>query len=124
MAIDPETLIRQIDELWASLADHSQGEEQALMRACSLTLLVLVNEEDDVVALSETLAELMQSHPSRAILIRVAAGGLGFQDSRAHPEDTERQERQGHGHHHHVRVQVGEQEGPQRKLVDRVLDDS
>ena len=45
------------------------------MRACSLTLLVLVNEEDDVAALSETLAELMQSHPSRAILIRVAAGG-------------------------------------------------
>ena len=75
MAIDPETLIREIDELWASLADHSQGEEQALMRACSLTLLVLVNEEDDVIALSETLAELMQSHPSRAILIRVAAGG-------------------------------------------------
>ena len=75
MAIDPGTLIRQIDELWASLADHSPGTEQALMRACSLTLLVLVNEEDDVADLSETLAELMQSHPSRAILIRVAAGG-------------------------------------------------
>lgn len=86
MPIRPEALIRRIDELWAALAEQSQGEEQALMRACSLTLIALVDEEDDSAGLSELLAELMRVHPSRAIVVRVAAGDANHleADVRAH----------------------------------------
>ena len=73
MPIHPETLDRQIDRLWADMAEHSEGEEHALMRACALTLIVLTEDDENPASVSETLAELMQTHPSRAIVIRLTA---------------------------------------------------
>ena len=74
MAINPAVLTKQIDNLWSGLAEQSEGDEQALMRACSLTLVVLADAEENAAEVSEALAELMQTHPSRAIVVRVSAG--------------------------------------------------
>ena len=73
MPIYPEILDRQIDRLWADMAEHSEGEEHALMRACALTLIVLTDKSENPASVSETLAELMQTHPSRAIVIRLTS---------------------------------------------------
>ena len=74
MPINPALLSKQIDHLWSDLAERSEGDEQALMRACSLTLVVLADAEENPADVSEALAELMQTHPSRAIVVRVSAG--------------------------------------------------
>ena len=74
MPINPAVLTKQIDHLWSDLAKPSEGDERALMRACSLTLIVLADAEEPAADVSEALAELMQTHPNRAIVVRVAAG--------------------------------------------------
>ena len=73
MPIHPELLARRIDRLWADMAEQSEGEEHALVRACALTLIVLTDRDENPAAVAETLAELMQTHPSRAIVIRLTA---------------------------------------------------
>lgn len=64
--VEAEKILHDLGELWVNL-----GEEEPLLRACSLTLIAVV--EDDIAAadVSGTLAELMHEHPSRAIVIRV-----------------------------------------------------
>src|SRR5690348_3875845 len=54
-----------------------EGHEAAgggVLRACSMTLLVLAEAADDVQRLGETLAALMPEHPARTILIRLQPG--------------------------------------------------
>jgi len=75
MPINPAVLTKQIDHLWSDLAQRSEGDEQGLVRACSLTLVVLADAEENEADVSGALAELMQTHPSRAIVVRVSAGG-------------------------------------------------
>ncbi len=41
------------------------------LRACAMTLIVFVDEEDDAAALDETLKGVMHVHPSRAIVVRL-----------------------------------------------------
>ncbi len=74
MPINPALLTKQIDHLWSDLAEQSEGDERALVRACSLTLVVLADAEENAADVSEALAELMQTHPSRTIVVRVSAG--------------------------------------------------
>ena len=74
MPIDPAVLTKEIDGLWSDLAERSEGDERALMRACSLTLVVLADAGENAAGVSETLAGLMQTHPCRAIVVRVSAG--------------------------------------------------
>ncbi len=74
MPINPALLTKQIDHVWSDLAEQSEGDEQALMRACSLTLVVLADAEENEAGVSEALAELIETHPNRAIVVRVSAG--------------------------------------------------
>ena len=71
MPVTPDTVLRQLSELWVSL-----GKEQSdgVLRACSMTLIVLADDTDDQAAIGETLAALMPEHPSRAIVVRVPGG--------------------------------------------------
>ena len=57
MPIDPALLTQQIDHLWSDLAEQSEGDERALVRACSLTLVVLADAEENAADVSEALAE-------------------------------------------------------------------
>jgi glucose-6-phosphate dehydrogenase assembly protein OpcA len=71
--IAPDRILQDMAELWVSLGKQGEGEH-GVLRACSMTLLVAAEESDDAMAIGETLAALMPEHPSRAIVIRVAAG--------------------------------------------------
>jgi glucose-6-phosphate dehydrogenase assembly protein OpcA len=66
--IDPDRLLKDLRKLWRELAD---SDPDGVLRACALTLVVVVDEERDAQAIGETIAALMHEHPSRAIVVRV-----------------------------------------------------
>jgi glucose-6-phosphate dehydrogenase assembly protein OpcA len=87
-AVKPDNILHELSELWTSLArdkaqdksaqekaepDHEPGEHMGtgVLRACSMTLMVFVDEEADSMTLSETLVRIMRAHPSRAIVVRL-----------------------------------------------------
>src|SRR5947207_5249217 len=67
--VAPEKILRELSQLW--IAEAKQGEA-GVLRACSMTLVVLAEESDDPSALGETVAALMPEHPARAILVRLS----------------------------------------------------
>jgi len=71
-ALVPDKILRDLSKMWASLA-HSEGGAPSggVLRACSLTLVVLAAPGEDPVALSEILAALMPMHPAQAIVVRL-----------------------------------------------------
>ncbi|MDQ6665267.1 MAG: glucose-6-phosphate dehydrogenase assembly protein OpcA [Acidobacteriota bacterium] len=70
--IQPDTILHELSDLWVSLAKQpAEGEAAGVLRACAMTLITVVDETEDPAAVSETLAELMHEHPSRAIVIRL-----------------------------------------------------
>ncbi|MBV9505265.1 MAG: glucose-6-phosphate dehydrogenase assembly protein OpcA [Acidobacteriia bacterium] len=65
----PEKILKQVADLWVN--EHAEGGAgTGVLRACSLTLVVVAAEDEDAAGLSETLAALMPLHPARAIVIR------------------------------------------------------
>ena len=75
--VKPDTILRELSDLWTSTAKSDPAEGTGgtgVLRACSMTLIVFVDDEDDAMALGETLALLMKEHPSRAIVVRLKAG--------------------------------------------------
>ncbi len=71
--VHPETILRELSELWVSLAKQpGEGQASGVLRACAMTLIAVVDESEDPAGVSETLAELMHEHPSRAIVIRLS----------------------------------------------------
>jgi glucose-6-phosphate dehydrogenase assembly protein OpcA len=73
--VSPDRLLHELSELWTSLSketskDQGKGEDSGVLRACSMTLIVFVDDEADS-ALGEMLARLMHSHPSRTIVVRL-----------------------------------------------------
>ncbi|HUB34030.1 MAG TPA: glucose-6-phosphate dehydrogenase assembly protein OpcA [Bryobacteraceae bacterium] len=74
--LSPERILRELADLWAS---SSQGEHpetgDGVLRACSMTLVVLAEASEDASTLGETLAALMPEHPARVILIRLTGPG-------------------------------------------------
>ena len=65
--VSPDHILRELSNLWVDLGKQSEG----VLRACSMTLVVLADESDDEQAIGETLAALMPEHPARTILIRL-----------------------------------------------------
>ena len=66
MPVQPEQILRELSKLWKDL-----GHEEGVLRACSMTLIVVCEGCDDAVEAGGALAELMRVHPSRAIVVRV-----------------------------------------------------
>ncbi len=74
--VSPDRILKELAELWVSLGKPSEGEgSSGVLRACSMTLLVLAEEGDDLMALGETIAALMPEHPARAIVVRLSGAG-------------------------------------------------
>lgn len=75
--VSPDRILRELSELWAGMAKPGQGESPGtgVLRACTMTLVVLFEESDDIAALGEIIAALMPEHPARAILIRLRGDG-------------------------------------------------
>jgi glucose-6-phosphate dehydrogenase assembly protein OpcA len=74
-SVQPETILKDLARLWVDLAkeEDSTSGASGVLRACAMTLVVATGERDDPQTLGETLVELMQQHPSRVIVLRVAA---------------------------------------------------
>jgi glucose-6-phosphate dehydrogenase assembly protein OpcA len=74
--MSPDRILRELSELWVGMSKPVQGESAAgVLRACSMTLIVLSEESDDPAVLGETIAALMPEHPARTILIRLHPDG-------------------------------------------------
>jgi glucose-6-phosphate dehydrogenase assembly protein OpcA len=63
----PEHILRELADLWVSLG--------SVLRACTLTLVVLEEASGDAAALGETIAALMPEHPARTIVVRLSGAG-------------------------------------------------
>lgn len=67
-AVEPGHLLKQLRGLWSDLG---KADPNGVLRACAMTLVVVVDEAHDAQLLGETLASLMHAHPSRALVVRV-----------------------------------------------------
>jgi glucose-6-phosphate dehydrogenase assembly protein OpcA len=76
--VSPEQILKELSELWVSLAKPGHLETGGgVLRACTMTLMVLAEMTDDAGALGQTMATLMPEHPARAIMVRLQSGAEG-----------------------------------------------
>lgn len=78
-SISPDRILKELADLWVTTAkpagpDSQDGEAGGVLRACSMTLVAFVDDEEDAMDLGETIAMLMRGHPSRAIVVRIREG--------------------------------------------------
>ena len=68
----PEQVLKGLGKLWTSLGqEEKQQGKPTVLRACAMTLVVATDEQDGYTC-SQTIAELMRSHPSRGIVITIS----------------------------------------------------
>lgn len=70
--VDAGSLLAELNENWRLLGKDASG---GVLRACSMTLIVVASPEDDPQSLGETLAGLMHAHPNRTIVLRITPAG-------------------------------------------------
>jgi glucose-6-phosphate dehydrogenase assembly protein OpcA len=69
----PEKVLKGLSSLWTSLAqEEKQQGKPTVLRACAMTLIVASDEPDKGFAASQTISDLMRSHPSRGIVIYIS----------------------------------------------------
>jgi glucose-6-phosphate dehydrogenase assembly protein OpcA len=71
LTVMPDQILKELAALWVEEGKHGAS---GVLRACSMTLVVMAEEGEDASALGETIASLMPEHPARAILVRLRAG--------------------------------------------------
>jgi glucose-6-phosphate dehydrogenase assembly protein OpcA len=69
--VKPERILKDLGKLWVDLG---KDDPNGVLRACAMTLIIVVEEAYDAAAVGETLAALVHEHPSRAIVLRVRGG--------------------------------------------------
>ena len=70
--VSPDSILKELAALWTQ--EGKQGDA-GVLRACSMTLVVITEAGDDASALGETVAALMPEHPARSILILLRGEG-------------------------------------------------
>jgi glucose-6-phosphate dehydrogenase assembly protein OpcA len=74
--VAPEKILKELSALWVAQGKEGEGANAAgVLRACSMTLVVLAETGDDRAALGETIAALMPEHPARALVIHLSGAG-------------------------------------------------
>jgi glucose-6-phosphate dehydrogenase assembly protein OpcA len=73
--LSPDHILKELHDLWVKLGKQEAEGGAGVLRACSMTLMVLAEESEDVAGLGETVAALMPEHPARSILIRLSGAG-------------------------------------------------
>jgi glucose-6-phosphate dehydrogenase assembly protein OpcA len=66
--MSPERILRELQEQWVDKA-HDDSESGGVLKACSMTLVVVAESPEDAMRVHETIAVLMHSHPSRSIVL-------------------------------------------------------
>ena len=67
--VAPDKILKELAALWV---EEGKLGQSGVLRACTMTLVVISEETDDAAALGETLAALMPEHPARTILVRLS----------------------------------------------------
>jgi len=68
--VDVTAIERQLDELWAGMTEMApDSDQQAVMRACVLNLVVYASDEGSLEEISEVMARVSDEHPGRFIVI-------------------------------------------------------
>jgi glucose-6-phosphate dehydrogenase-like protein OpcA len=81
--VSPDRILHDLAGLWVDLGKQAEDQgSTGVLRACTMTLIVLAEQTDDAGSIGETIARLMPDHPSRAIVIRVTGGAGRTLDSR------------------------------------------
>lgn len=71
-AISPDHILKELADLWVTMGKKGQTEAAAgVLRACTMTLIVLSEESEDAAAWGETIAALMPEHPARTVHVRL-----------------------------------------------------
>jgi glucose-6-phosphate dehydrogenase assembly protein OpcA len=77
--VNPERVLQELADLWVSHGKPGEAEagdpHSGVLRACTMTLVVVEEDQRDWSNLGETIAALMPEHPARAILIRLTGAG-------------------------------------------------
>ncbi len=82
-----DRILKELAGLWAQQGKQAQTEEGAgVLRACTMTLVVLADENDDTASLGETIAALMPEHPARAIVIRLTGASENALEQRVYAQ--------------------------------------
>ncbi|MBI5282478.1 MAG: glucose-6-phosphate dehydrogenase assembly protein OpcA [Candidatus Solibacter usitatus] len=85
MSADAGRLLAELDENWRAMG---KGQEAGVLRACAMTLIVIVREGEDGQALGSVLAEIMHEHPNRTIVLRVGTCADPLADARGSKADA------------------------------------
>lgn len=72
-AIQPDRILRDLNELWDQL-DQQQAGSGGVLRACAMTLVVTAGEDQDAEEVRRRLGVLMHDHPSRAVILKIREG--------------------------------------------------
>ena len=81
--VAPDRILHDLSALWVDLGKEAEQEKSGgVLRACTMTLVVLASGDDDAQAIGETIARLMPEHPSRAILVRLTTSRERSLDAR------------------------------------------
>ncbi len=85
--LSPEQILKELTHLWVSLGKPGDAATAAgVLRACTMTLIVIAEESEDVGAIGETVAALMPEHPARSILIRLRGSGEAILSERVYAQ--------------------------------------
>ena len=69
--VDVMSIERQLDDLWAGMTEISDQDQEAVMRACVLNLVVYASSQDSLGEISQVMARVSDQHPGRFIVIRL-----------------------------------------------------
>jgi glucose-6-phosphate dehydrogenase assembly protein OpcA len=75
--VRPEEILKELSRLWVDLGHQQQEETPAgetgdgVLRACAMTLITIADESEDPTDVGETVARLIEQHPSRSVMIRL-----------------------------------------------------
>ena len=83
-SVHPDAILKDLGKLWIDLG--KQDAETGVLRACSMTFIVVAAEEDDPQVFGETVAELTHENPSRVIVLRVCCAGSQRLESRVYAQ--------------------------------------
>ncbi len=75
VTVQPERILRDLQELWAQLA-VDQADSGGVLRACAMTLVVAAQDASDAERARQTVGVLMHNHPSRAVIVRPGSDAL------------------------------------------------
>jgi glucose-6-phosphate dehydrogenase assembly protein OpcA len=85
--VAPEKILKELAALWVDSGKQGQAEGGAgVLRACSMTLLVLAEAGEDTQHLGETVAALMPEHPARTIVVRLSGAGVRSMSERVYSQ--------------------------------------